>query len=153
MSSSIVPLNLPKANLNLSQKGADLFVVCLIRKKKIVLTPEEWVRQHILSYLLHDLKIAASLIAVEAALEYNQLKKRSDVVVFDGDGKPTLLVECKAPAVKLSENVYQQIASYNAKMNVRRLLISNGIDHLVFNIDSVKGTISMSSDLQDLVHS
>lgn len=102
------------------------FIFDEVRRKFIQLTPEEWVRQHILHYLIHDKGFPKSLIAVERGIELNGLQKRFDVVVFDNDGKPKIIIECKAPEEKLDEKVFAQIARYNLSLRVDFLWVTNG---------------------------
>lgn len=137
--SVIVPLNLPKAPLKLSKKGDAHYVWCVIRKKSLLLTPEEWVRQHLIHYLHHELRIPFARMAAEYSIQVNQLSRRCDIVVFDHEGKPTLIVECKAPEIALSEEVFYQIAQYNRTLNVALFMMSNGLHH-------VFGKINYSSD-------
>jgi type I site-specific restriction endonuclease len=138
----IEPLNLPKANLTLKKRDGLIYVWCVIRKKELVCTPEEWVRQHVLHYLINEKQIAAGLIASEYSLKYNGRVKRADVVVFNRDGKPEMIVECKAPAIKIDDKTIRQIAQYNFELNVDRLFLTNGNDHVFCTIDRESGTIS-----------
>ena len=133
-----IKLNLPIAKLKLFEKNNITYVNCLIRKKKIILTPEEWVRQHLISYLDSNFNYSKSRMAVEYELKYNKLSKRADIVFFDKKLMPYLLVECKAPEVKLDKNVLHQIVTYNAKLNAPFLLISNGIEHYIFEVSNGK---------------
>lgn len=122
-------LNLPPAGLDLSRAGEKIFVRCLVRKKKLVLTPEEWVRQHILYALIHHFEISPVRIGVEVGLSYNGRKKRADIVIYSGSAEIELVIECKAPDVNLTNETLFQIAQYNAIFDAKKLLISNGIDH------------------------
>ena len=131
-----IKLNLPIAKLKLYEKNNITYVKCLIRNKKIILTPEEWVRQHLISYLDSNFNYSKSRMAVEYELKYNKLSKRADIVFFDKKLIPYLLVECKAPEVKLNKNVLHQIVTYNAKLNAPFLLISNGIEHNIFEVSN-----------------
>ncbi|MDG1842449.1 MAG: type I restriction enzyme HsdR N-terminal domain-containing protein [Crocinitomicaceae bacterium] len=131
-----IKLNLPIAKLKLYEKNNITYVKCLIRNKKIILTPEEWVRQHLISYLDSNFNYSKSRMAVEYELKYNKLSKRADIVFFDKKLMPYLLVECKAPEVKLDKNVLHQIVTYNAKLNAPFLLISNGIEHYIFEVSN-----------------
>ncbi len=124
----IVPLNFPPTHLDLTCKSGKIFVKCLIRKKSILLTPEEWVRQHIIAYLINELNYPETLVGVEKAIQYNGLSKRWDIVVFDSDFKPHLLVECKAPNIKLNEDTLKQVLSYQHQLNCELIVISNGLD-------------------------
>jgi len=104
-----------------------------VRKKWLVLTPEEWVRQHLLNYLIVVKKISRSSIAIEKTLQLNDLKKRYDIVVYSRDLKPYLIVECKAPYVELNSLVVEQALRYNLTIKAELLMISNGLSDLVFN--------------------
>jgi len=128
----LVKLNLPLAQLKLYEENQITYIKCLIRNKKIVLTPEEWVRQHIISYLDLHFNYSKSRMAVEYELKYNLLTKRADIVYFNKKSKPYLLVECKAPHIKLNKDVVHQIVTYNSKLNTPFMLISNGIEHYIF---------------------
>lgn len=100
-----------------------------IRKKFIILTPEEWVRQHVVRFLLEEKKYPKSLINVEKVLMVNGLRKRYDVVVFNPNGTIFILIECKAPEVKISQAVFDQIARYNMTMEAEFLMVTNGLNH------------------------
>jgi hypothetical protein len=106
-----------------------------LRKRYVALTPEEWVRQHMIRYLLDRLAYPESLISVEAPLKYNRLKKRTDLVVYRKDGKPGLLIECKAPSVALTQAVLEQAAMYNMPLQVRFLALTNGNQHHILFIN------------------
>ena len=100
-----------------------------IRKKFIILTPEEWVRQHVVRFLLEEKKYPISLINVEKVLNVNGLRKRYDVVVFNSDGSILILVECKAPEIKTSQATFDQIARYNMTLKAEYLMVTNGHNH------------------------
>jgi hypothetical protein len=129
------PLHLPKAALKLSRQGEKLFVWCILRRKTLLLTPEEWVRQHVIHFLINDKNVPQGLIASELGIRIHQLNRRCDVVVYGRDQKARLLVECKAPEVVLTQQVLQQIAHYNWEVGVDVLWVTNGIDHAVYRID------------------
>lgn len=131
----LTQLNLPPAGLELSRSGETIYIKCLIRKKKLVLTPEEWVRQHIIYALIHHFSVSDSLIGVEVGLNYNGRKKRADIVVYNRSGKVNVLIECKAPEVQLSYETLFQIAQYNSVFNADKLLISNGIQHYTTQVN------------------
>jgi type I site-specific restriction endonuclease len=128
-------LNLPVAALRIRRKGERTEVFDKIRKKFIALTPEEWVRQHFIHYLTLHRNVPDSLIAVEASLKYNRLRKRSDIVVYGNDGTPRLIVECKAPDVELTQAVFDQVAMYNMTLKVPYLAVTNGMEHYACFID------------------
>ena len=106
-----------------------------IRKKFIILTPEEWVRQHVVRFLLEEKKYPKSLINVEKVLKVNGLKKRYDAVVFNTAGEIQVLVECKAPEVKITQATFDQIARYNITMNAQYLMVTNGLNHYFCQMD------------------
>jgi hypothetical protein len=106
-----------------------------IRKKFVILTPEEWVRQHVVQYFLLEKKYPKSLINVEKILKINGLTKRYDVVVFNSDGSIFILVECKAPEIKISQNTFDQIARYNLTLKAQYLMLTNGQNHYFCQMD------------------
>jgi len=128
-------LNLPTYSFNIKFKEQRKYIFDLIRKKYVLLTPEEWVRQNFLKYLVEEKKYPASLIAVEKEFKLNKLSKRSDVVVYNRLGQPFLIVECKATTVKIDQKVFDQIARYNMKLNVEYLVVTNGLEHYCCKID------------------
>ena len=107
----------------------------LIRKKFIILTPEEWVRQHVVHYLLYDKNYPKSWINVEKIIKLKGLTKRYDVVVFNPDGSIFLLVECKAPEVKITQATFDQIARYNMTLKAQFLMVTNGLNHYFCQMD------------------
>ena len=132
--SQFVNLNLPPYQPEIKQEAEKYFIKCLVRKKWLVLTPEEWVRQHFLNYLFTEKKQSRARTAVEHGLDYNGLKKRIDILCFNALGKPELMVECKAPEIKLDQKVITQIAVYNSKFMVKQLCITNGLQHYWFEL-------------------
>lgn len=132
----ITPLNLPKAPLKLSRKDDIVYVWCELRKKKLVLTPEEWVRQHLIHYLHNQKGIPMGRIVSEFCVDYNGREKRADIISFDAHGKPELLVECKAPEVSINTDTLFQIAQYQKVIGAKYLMLSNGIDHIYAGYDA-----------------
>lgn len=122
-------LNLPVAPLKLSRLNGSIYVFCIIRKKKLLLTPEEWVRQHCIHYLIKQKGISLSKITSELSIAVQGQQRRCDVVVFDNELKAEILVECKAPEITLNEKVVDQIIQYNSILNVKKLWITNGLVH------------------------
>jgi type I site-specific restriction-modification system R (restriction) subunit len=122
------------------------FIFDEVRKRFVPLTSEEWVRQHVLHYLIYDKKFSKSLIAVERGIQLNGLRKRFDVVVFGREGKPVIIVECKASEEKLNEKVFEQIARYNLSLQVDYLWISNGTVNFFCKI---KGGIDLLEAIPD----
>ena len=138
----IQPLNLPKTNLNLTRKGNEVYVICLVRKKRILLTPEEWVRQHFIAFLSNYLGYALERISVERSLDYFGLKKRWDIVVYNEAFTPEILIECKAPHITLNENVLLQALNYQNQLRCNYIGVTNGIDHGFWLIDVDRKTMS-----------
>ncbi len=127
--------NVVFGNYNFRQKpaGEVHHIFDVVRNKFVALTPEEWVRQHIIHYLIYDKKYPKSLLAVEKEIVLNGLRKRCDVVAYNRTGKPFLLIECKAHDVNLNQDVVMQILQYNQKLNVPFLWISNGVTNYCFD--------------------
>ena len=144
-------LSFPQAELKLTRKEGQVFVWCIVRKKSLVLTPEEWVRQHLIHFLIQEKQIPIGLIAAEMAIEINQLSRRCDVVVFGKDGKPKLIVECKAPEINLTEKTFNQIAQYNAALNVDLLMVTNGLQHIVCQIDRENSQLNYLEELPEII--
>ncbi len=128
-------LNLPIYSFKTKTDGQITKIFDIIRRKYITLTPEEWVRQNFVQYLIHEKKFPASLLAIEMPIKYNTLKKRSDIVAFDKTGQQLLMVECKAPEIKITQSVFDQIARYNLTVNVKYLVVTNGLEHFCCMMD------------------
>ncbi|UMB54981.1 type I restriction enzyme HsdR N-terminal domain-containing protein [Lutibacter sp. A64] len=122
-------LNLPTYKFRIKSSENKFFIFDIIRKKHVVLTPEEWVRQHYVWFLIEEKKYPISLIAVEKKLTINKLTKRTDILIFDTNGNPDIIVECKAPSVKITQETFDQIARYNLKLKANYLIITNGLEH------------------------
>ena len=118
-----------------------------IRKKFVILTPEEWVRQHAVRYLINDKKYPKSLVNVEKTLKINGIPKRYDIVVFNPDGSIMVLIECKAPDVKISQHTFDQIARYNMTMQANLLMVTNGLEHFFCQMDYENEKYDFLSDL------
>jgi len=106
-----------------------------VRKKFILLTPEEWVRQHVVAFLVVEKKYPKALINVEKVVKVNGMNKRYDIVVFNSDGSIFLLIECKAPEVKVDQKTFDQIARYNLSLNAQYLMVTNGLNHYFCEMD------------------
>ena len=122
-------------DFKIKKEGTKSLIYDIVRRKFVTITPEEWVRQHLVHYMIFELDYPKALVAVEMPLLYNNMKRRSDIVVFDREGKPSLIVECKAPDVKLSQKAFDQIARYNMTLKVGYLVVSNGHDTFCCSID------------------
>lgn len=128
-------LNFPAYQFRFKNSENKVAIFDQIRKKFIILTPEEWVRQHVIQFLLVEKKYPLSLINVEKVLKVNGLRKRYDVVVFNTDGSIFILIECKAPEIKISQSTFDQIARYNMTMKAQFLMLTNGLNHYFCKMD------------------
>ena len=128
----MLKLNLPEFEVNLKKSEGKVWIFDGIRKKYILLTPEEWVRQHLINYFIYHLKYPKSLISVERGLQYNQLLKRSDITVFDREGNPWMIIECKSPEISLDQKSILQVAVYNSNVGARFVSVSNGLKHICY---------------------
>ncbi|MFN6037315.1 MAG: type I restriction enzyme HsdR N-terminal domain-containing protein [Bacteroidota bacterium] len=117
-----------------------------VRKKFVALTPEEWVRQHLLEYLIQEKKFPLSLMAVEKQLKLNSTVKRTDLLVYNNSMSPIVLAECKAPEVNLDVQTLNQILRYNLVFKVRHLIVTNGLQHYVFLKDIESDSWSQGND-------
>ncbi len=122
-------LNFPKYSFRFKSSENKPSIFDEIRKKFILLTPEEWVRQHVIRYLFLDKKYPKSLTNVEKVIRVNGLIKRYDIVVYNPDGSIFLLVECKAPHIKITQESFDQMARYNLALKAEYLMVTNGINH------------------------
>jgi len=128
-------LNLPTYSFKIKTENNKEFIFDNIRKRFVSLTPEEWVRQNFIQYLIKEKKYSASLIAVEVQLKYNLQDKRGDILIYNKLGKPFVIVECKAPEIKITEKVFEQIARYNMNLKVEYLIVTNGLQHYYCEMD------------------
>lgn len=127
------PIDLPSSSLiKIRQENETTYVFDFIRKKYLVLTPEEWVRQHVIHLLINQYKYPKGLFRTEQGHTMNNLQKRTDILVYDTHGGIDLLVECKAHHVRVDEKTITQAMHYNMKLNARTILITNGIDAFCF---------------------
>ncbi|OFY97914.1 MAG: restriction endonuclease subunit R [Bacteroidetes bacterium RIFCSPLOWO2_12_FULL_31_6] len=143
-------LNLPFYNIALKEENGNHFIFDDIRKKYLRLTPEEWVRQNFVKYLINEKKYPASLIVIEKGLKLNELTKRADVLIYK-NSSPILLVECKAPTVKISQNTFDQISRYNLTFKVPYLMVTNGMSHYCCQIDFENNSYHFLDDIPEFV--
>ena len=131
-------LNFPSYSFRFKNSENKVSIFDDIRKKFIILTPEEWVRQHTVQYLLQDKNYPKSYLNVEKLITINDIHKRYDIVVFKPNGDLFLLIECKAPEVRISQATFDQIALYNLKLNAQYLMVTNGVNHYFCQMDFEK---------------
>ena len=132
---SMEQLNFKRYPISIKIKENKRYIFDVVRKKDILLTPEEWVRQHCLHFLISEKKYPKSLINVEKKIQVFGQVKRFDIAVFTPNGHVNILMECKAPDVSINQTTFDQIAQYNLKMNSTFLMVSNGIQHLYCRIN------------------
>lgn len=112
----------------LKKQNGKEFIFDVVRKKFVTLTPEEWVRQNIIHYLIEEENISGSLLSVEKVLSLHGMIRRTDIVVYNNKGAAQMIIECKAPDVKITQSVFDQASRYNLKFRVKYLLVTNGIE-------------------------
>ena len=134
-------LDLPDHGVKTKHTDRGTLVFDPVRRKWLTLTPEEWVRQHVINYLLVDLACPISILGVETPLQLNGLAKRADIVVFGNQGKPVALIECKAPGVRIGASTFEQAARYNSVFKVRYLMVTNGLKHFCCSVDHERGNV------------
>jgi len=143
----LVPLNLPPYPFKITDRNGQLILFDVIRKRDIILTPEEWVRQHFVQYLIHQKSYPKGLIKLEGGHMLHGKPKRSDIVVFNTRGDKILLVECKAPSVPIDQKTFDQVARYNMVHKVKILVVTNGLQHYYCTIDFETGSYSFIEEL------
>ena len=142
-------LNFPSYSFRFKNSENKVSIFDEIRKKFIILTPEEWVRQHVVRFLLEEKKYPKSLINVEKVLTVNGLRKRYDVVVFNSDGSIFVLIECKAPEIKTAQATFDQIARYNMTLKAEYLMVTNGYNHYFCQMDFENEKYEFLKELPD----
>lgn len=140
-------LNLPKTELKLIRKEGRTMVFDILRRRFVALTPEEWVRQHFVHFLVERKGYPATCIGNEISLWLNGTQKRCDTVVYDGEARPVMIVEYKSARIPLTQAVFDQISRYNIALRVRWLVVSNGLHHYCCLVDYERGTYSFLSDI------
>lgn len=143
------PLNFPSYSFRFKNSENKVAIFDEIRKKFIILTPEEWVRQHVVRFLLEAKNYSKSYLNVEKTITLNGLTKRYDVVVFNPDGSIFLLVECKAPEIPITQTTFDQIARYNLVLKAQYLMVTNGLNHYFCQMDFEKEQYVFLKDLPE----
>ena len=145
----MIKLNLPTYIFKLKSKENKTLIFDKLRKKYMVLTPEEWVRQHFVHFLIDKKNYPTSLIALEKQLTINNRKKRTDILVFNTEGTPEIIVECKAPTIKITQDTFDQIARYNLKLKANFLIVTNGLEHFYCKMDFENETYIFLKEIPD----
>jgi len=143
------PLNFPAYDFRFKNSENKVRIFDIIRKKFVILQPEEWVRQNVVQFLIHEKKYPKSLINVEKQLTVNSIKKRYDIVVFDSIGNITVLVECKSPKIMITQQTFDQIASYNRRLKAEFLMVTNGLQHFYCKLDYSKEKYTFLEQIPD----
>ncbi len=128
-------LNFPSFNFSIKEDEKGWVIFDILRKKFLVLTPEEWVRQHVVHFLIEHRNFPKSLMHIEASIKLGKLSKRCDVIVYNKMQQPIVLVECKKTSHKLTQADFDQISRYNMALNVPYFLLTNGLEHYFFYAD------------------
>ena len=128
-------LNLPSYDVRLKRDGEKIRIFDTVRKKYVACTPEEWVRQHFMHYLISQKDTPTGLIVFEKKIKFNNMTRRPDILVYDNKSKPVLIVECKAPDVTISQETFDQIARYNSVIRAPYLVVTNGLKHYCCKMD------------------
>ena len=140
-------LNFPDIVLKTKLVDGIIQVFDVVRKKYFKLTEEEWVRQHLIHYLNQKKKYPFGLMGIEKVLKYNNLRTRADVILYDINGIPNMIVECKAPNVKITQDSFDQIARYNFKLRVKYLVVTNGVQHFCCSMNYDKEDIEFLNEI------
>lgn len=140
-------LSLPIYKLKMKEIGEKTHIFDIVRKKYVILTSEEWVRQNFIQYLNIEKNYPFGLMGVEKKVVYNNLITRADIVIYNLDGDASLIVECKAPKVKITQDTFYQIAKYNSQLKVQYLIVTNGIKHYCCEMDYQKKDISFLKEI------
>lgn len=141
-------LNLPTYSFKIKLQEDHRLIFDTFRKKYIVLTPEEWVRQNFARFLVEERNVPPGRLVLEKSLVFNQMKRRCDILIY-GDSEPLMMVECKAPEIKIKESVFDQIAVYNLEFRVKYLIVSNGMEHYCCEVDFQRRKISFLDNIPD----
>ena len=142
-------LNLPKIDIKSKLVNESIQIFDIVRKNFFVLTPEEWVRQHVIHYLILNKKYPKGLMQIEKLIKYNNLKTRADIVALNKNADPILLVECKAPSIKIDKNAFDQIAKYNFTLKAKYLFVTNGLKHYCCEMNYITGEKKFLKEVPD----
>ena len=145
----MLSLNFPSYNFRLKNRENKVTVFDELRKKFVVLTPEEWVRQHVVHFLLKEKKFSKSLLNVEKQLKVHGLLKRYDIIAYNPDGSIHLVVECKAASVPIGQETFDQIARYNLALNSTFLMVTNGLQHYFCKMNYTEEKYEFLPDLPE----
>jgi hypothetical protein len=143
------PLQLPPYPFKITHTGGKKRIFDPVRRKHLILTPEEWVRQHFLQFLINQKGFPKGLLRIEASVAHSKRRGRYDALFVNRKGSPLVLIECKAPEVPISRETFYQIARYNSKLNVPYLALTNGLEHYFLKIETDTNKISILDEFPD----
>ena len=149
-SGNLPALNFPSFSFRMKKVGEKYEIFDIVRKKYVSLTPEEWVRQHLIHYLYHCKGYPLELMQVEGCISVNGLPRRFDLVIFDRNFSPFLLAECKQPLVAITQRTFDQACRYNLTLNVPYLLITNGLKHYCFSLVEAEHRFEYHAEIPDV---
>ena len=142
-------LNLPEYTFRTKTEDGKSFIFDGIRKKFVVLTPEEWVRQNFIQYLKSEKKYPETLMAVEKQISVNNNQRRFDLLIYTRNGQPHLIAEFKAPNIKITQETFDQVVRYNMTLKVERVIVSNGLQHFACEIDYIKNSYTYLPEIPE----
>jgi len=142
-------LNLPEYSFRTKNTNGKDYIFDPLRKKFVRLTPEEWVRQNFVKFMISEKKYVPSLIAVETLVKVNENPQRADLVIFDRSANPILIAEFKAPNIKISQQSFDQIVRYNMPLRVKFLIVSNGLEHYCCSMNYIENNYSFLTEIPD----
>ncbi len=145
----LLPLQLPPYPFKITDHDGQLTLFDVIRKKNIIITPEEWVRQHFVQYLINQKHYPKTLIKLEGGHKLHGMPKRTDIVVYNRAGEKILLIECKAPSITIDQKTFDQVARYNMVHKVKLLAVTNGLQHYYCTIDFENSNYRFLEELPD----
>ncbi len=145
----MLQLNLPQYSFRIKKQNEKLVIFDSQRKRYVALTPEEWVRQNFIRFLIEEKGYPAAYLAIEKQLNMNGMKKRCDAILYNEHAQPFLIIELKAPNVAISQATFDQVAVYNAKLKVDFFIISNGIEHFCCKVNLKTSRYEFFSEIPD----
>ncbi|MFZ4725455.1 MAG: type I restriction enzyme HsdR N-terminal domain-containing protein [Paludibacter sp.] len=147
----MLQLNLPTYTFRIKKQNDKTVIFDSQRKRFVSLTPEEWVRQNFIRFLIQEKGYPAAYIAIEKQLNYNGMKKRCDAILYNEDAQPVLIIELKSPNIAISQATFDQVAVYNAKLKVDFFMISNGIEHYCCRVNLENAKYEFFSEIPDFL--
>ncbi|MBN1158719.1 MAG: type I restriction enzyme HsdR N-terminal domain-containing protein [Bacteroidales bacterium] len=143
------PLNLPTYSFSIKEDGDKKYIFDEIRRRYVSLSPEEWVRQHIIKFLSVEKHFPRALMSIEKGFRRNRVGQRYDLLIYDRSGEPVMIVECKAPVVEIAQRTFDQATRYNEMYGARYLLITNGRKHYCCKIDMTTKSYEFLRDIPE----